>query len=113
MRPSQGGHATAGTISHLDMLRCGISNRPMSVAGLVSRVTPVHTAVRNCTRDEGGFFEFGNQVLQFDQGLRVVADAANLIGHLGNEAHLRNEHVAARARKHVTDLDDPAFPRLA
>jgi hypothetical protein len=30
---------------------------------LVSRVTPVHTAVRNCTRDEGGPFEVGNQVL--------------------------------------------------
>ena len=27
------------------------------------RVSPVHTAVRNCTRDEGGPFEFGNQVL--------------------------------------------------
>jgi hypothetical protein len=31
--------------------------------GLVSRVTPVHTAIRNCTRDEGRSFEFGNQVL--------------------------------------------------
>jgi len=30
---------------------------------LVSRVTPVHTAVRNCTRDEGRSFEVGNQVL--------------------------------------------------
>ena len=30
---------------------------------LVSRVSPVHTAVRNCTRDEGGPFEIGNQVL--------------------------------------------------
>src|SRR6516165_9215994 len=30
---------------------------------LVSRVTPVHTAVRNCTRDEGRPFEIGNQVL--------------------------------------------------
>jgi hypothetical protein len=29
----------------------------------VSRVTPVHTAVRNCTRDEGRPFGFGNQVL--------------------------------------------------
>ena len=29
-------------------------NRPlMSEMGLVSRVTPVHTALRNCTRDEG------------------------------------------------------------
>ena len=31
--------------------------------GLVSRVSPVHTAVCNCTRDEGGPFEVGNQVL--------------------------------------------------
>jgi len=30
---------------------------------LVSRVTPVHTALRNCTRDEGRPFEVGNQVL--------------------------------------------------
>jgi hypothetical protein len=29
----------------------------------VSRVTPVHTALRICTRDEGGPFEVGNQVL--------------------------------------------------
>ena len=31
--------------------------------GLVSRVTPVQTAMRNCTRDEGRSFEFSNQVL--------------------------------------------------
>jgi hypothetical protein len=31
--------------------------------GRVSRVPPVHTAIRNCTRDEGGPFEIGNQVL--------------------------------------------------
>jgi hypothetical protein len=31
--------------------------------GFVSRVTPVQTALRNCTRDEGRSFEFGNQVL--------------------------------------------------
>jgi hypothetical protein len=35
----------------------------MSEMGLASRVTPVHTAVRNCTGDEGGSFEVGNQVL--------------------------------------------------
>ena len=35
----------------------------MSELGLVSRVSPVHTAVRNCTRDEGWPFEVGNQVL--------------------------------------------------
>jgi hypothetical protein len=31
--------------------------------GLVTRVSPVHTALRNCTRDEGRSFEVGNQVL--------------------------------------------------
>src|ERR1700683_4065246 len=35
----------------------------LSAMGLVSRVTPVHTALRNCTRDEGRSFEVGNQVL--------------------------------------------------
>jgi hypothetical protein len=30
--------------------------------GLVSRVTPVHTALRNCTGDEGRPFGFGDQV---------------------------------------------------
>jgi hypothetical protein len=35
----------------------------MAAYGIVSRVTPVHTAVRNCRRDEGRPFEVGNQVL--------------------------------------------------
>jgi hypothetical protein len=35
----------------------------MSEMGLVSRVSPVHTVLRNCTRDEGRSFEVGNQVL--------------------------------------------------
>jgi hypothetical protein len=30
--------------------------------GLVSRVSPVQTAKRNCTRDEGRSFGFGDQV---------------------------------------------------
>src|ERR1700738_1387649 len=36
---------------------------PLSEMGLVSRVSPVHTVLRNCTRDEGRSFEVGNQVL--------------------------------------------------
>jgi hypothetical protein len=40
-----------------------LAPRAPSIHGIVSRVTPVQTAVRNCTRDEGGPFEFGNQVL--------------------------------------------------
>lgn len=35
----------------------------MSVVGLVSRVPLDQTAVRNCTRDEGGSFGFGRQGL--------------------------------------------------
>jgi hypothetical protein len=35
----------------------------MSEKRPVSQVTPVHTAMRNCTRDEGWPFEIGNQVL--------------------------------------------------
>ena len=31
--------------------------------GRVSRVSPVQTALRNCTRDEGGPFGFGRQGL--------------------------------------------------
>jgi hypothetical protein len=34
-----------------------------SEMGLVSRASSVHTAMRNCTRDEGRPFEVGNQVL--------------------------------------------------
>jgi hypothetical protein len=37
--------------------------RAISVVGLVSRVTPVHTAMLNYRRDEGRPFEIGNQVL--------------------------------------------------
>ena len=39
------------------------SQKPKSAMGLVSRVSPVQTAMRNCTRDEGRSFGFGNQVL--------------------------------------------------
>ncbi len=33
-----------------------------SALDLVPRALPVHTALRNCIRDEGGPFGFGNQV---------------------------------------------------
>ena len=38
------------------------SGLSLSALGLVSRVSPVQTAMRNCTRDEGRSFEVGNQV---------------------------------------------------
>jgi len=51
------------------VLYCGDSVRRSKIwwstsdMGLVSRVSPAQTALRNCTRDEGRPFEVGNQVL--------------------------------------------------
>jgi hypothetical protein len=41
----------------------GDAGKRKAEEGRVSRVSPVQTAMRNCTRDEGGPFEVGNQVL--------------------------------------------------
>ena len=37
--------------------------RKATLSAVVSRASPVQTAMRNCTRDEGGPFEAGSQVL--------------------------------------------------
>ena len=56
----------------------------MSLIGRVSRVSPVHTAMCNCTRDGGGPFEVGNQVLisnhckLLSSNAMVVSVAANV-----------------------------------
>src|SRR5258708_29171152 len=49
--------------SSFNLRNCCDKSSADSAHGLVSRVTPVHTALRNCTRDEGRSFEVGNQVL--------------------------------------------------
>ena len=49
-------------LQRFDQFECGISTALMSESGLVSRVAPVQTAVRTCTRDEGSPFGFGDQV---------------------------------------------------
>jgi len=58
----------------------------MTVVGLVSRVSPVQTALRNCTRDEGRSFEFGNQVLisshrKLLSSKAMVVNVAETLGH--------------------------------
>src|ERR1700736_2218535 len=65
--PKLRGQHCIGSNEHFDRAQIWHQNhcrsaQPMSLMGLVSRVTPVHTAVRNCTRDEGRPFEVGNQV---------------------------------------------------
>jgi hypothetical protein len=58
----------------------------MSEMGLVSRASPVHTGMRNCTRDEGTSFEVGNQVLISNHrkllwSKAVVVNVAEKPGH--------------------------------
>jgi len=55
-------------------------------SGLVSRAWPVQTAMRNCTRDEGGPFEVGNQVLTSSHrkllsSKAMVVNVAETSGH--------------------------------
>ena len=52
-----------GSANHSRFFTGPYQRRLIPIVGLVSRVTPVHTALRNCTRDEGRPFEVGNQVL--------------------------------------------------
>jgi hypothetical protein len=53
--------------------------------GLVSRVTPVHTAMRNCTGDEGRPFGFGDQVAdpKPPQAAVVKSDGGERCGNVG------------------------------
>jgi len=48
-----------------------------SATGLVLRAPPVHTAICNCTRDEGGPFESGNPVLISNHRKQWAAEVAS------------------------------------
>ena len=68
------------------LLRCESLEPPMSQLGRVSRVSPVHTAVRNCTRDEGGPFGIGYQGLISSHrklllSKAIVVSVAETLGH--------------------------------
>src|SRR6516165_2567296 len=67
------------------LLRCTVGGHLMSGAGLVSRVTPVHTALRNCMRDEGRPFGFGDQVAdpKPPQAAVVKSDGGERCGNVG------------------------------
>jgi hypothetical protein len=69
----------------------------MSHLGLVSRVTPVHTAQRNCTRDGGWPFEFGNQVMIAGITLAVVSNGVAFAGPLEDAyaAYNRGDYATA------------------
>ena len=54
--------------------------------GRVSRVSPVQTATRNCTRDGGGPFGFGNQVL-ISSHRKLLTSKATVVNVAETSAH--------------------------
>ena len=68
---------------------------------LVSRVSPVQTALRNCTRDEGGPFEFGNQVLisSHRKPLSSKAMVVNVAETLGHDLSRQGRERRAQANR--------------
>jgi hypothetical protein len=77
--------------------------------GLVSRVSPVQTALRNCTRDEGRSVDVGRRLL-----LRRRPAAAVLNGpplqHL-RQAHAGNRAACAARAWQAASSILPALPR--
>src|SRR6266403_585615 len=80
------------------------SRLPMSELGLVSRVSPVQTALRNCTRDEGRSFEVGNQVLISSHrklllSKAMVVNVAEKVGTRFRQARLREASASEPLQK--------------
>ena len=83
----------------------------MTASGLVSRASPVQTAMRNCTRDEGGPFEFGNQVLisshrKLLSSKAMVVNVAETSGHDPGRHGRERRAQANRCRSVESGLDD-------
>jgi hypothetical protein len=89
------GYASPSCSTSLRLLRCIIFSGRKSGLGLVSRVTPVHTALRNCTRDEGMSFEVGNQVL-ISNHRKLLWPKAKVV----NFAELLGSRVGSRRVRH-------------
>jgi hypothetical protein len=66
--------------------------------GLVSRVLPVHTAVRNGTGDEGGPFEVGNQVLTSSHR-KLLSSKAMVVNVAEGVLRRPKRHPACRRRE--------------
>ena len=70
------------------------SRRPTSALGRVSRGSPVQTAIRNCTRDEGRSFEAGSQVPASNRckllsSKAMVVSVAVNVGRISRRVRLR------------------------
>jgi hypothetical protein len=86
--------ACKGLPSEHQLPRCGSSVHLTTALGRVSRVTPVQTALRNCTRDEGRSFEAGSQVLASNRckllsSRAMVVSVAVNVGRISRRVRLR------------------------
>ena len=71
--------------------------------GLVSRVTPVHTAMRNCTTGEGRPFEVDNQVL-ISSHRKLLSSKAMVVNVAVNVGRIsRRVRVERGERKQTAD----------
>src|SRR5713226_9511451 len=75
-----------------------------SAQGLVSRASPVHTAVRNCTRDEGRSFEAGSQVQASNRckllsSKAMVVSVAVNVGTISRRVRLREASASEPSMK--------------
>src|ERR1700674_5914430 len=83
----------------------------MTAVGRVSRGSPVQTAVRNCTRDEGRPFEAGSQVLAstrcklLSSKAMVVSVAVN-VGTISRRVRVREASASEPPMKCRKRLDD-------
>ena len=96
----------------------GASVRATSESGRVSRAWPVHTAARNCTRDEGRPFGFGDQVAdpKPPQAAVVKSDGGERCGNAGTrfrQARLREASASEplmRCRKPIRRCRNRGVP---
>ena len=63
----------------------------MTASGLVSRASPLHTVMRNCTRYEGGPFGFGNQVL-ISSHRKLLSSKATVVNVAETSGHDPGRH---------------------
>jgi hypothetical protein len=67
----------------------------------VSRVTPVQTALRNYTRDEGRSFEVGNQVL-ISSHRKLLLSKAMVVNVAETSKALQQKFLIRRVHRRVT-----------
>jgi hypothetical protein len=83
-------------VSSKNIICCPFKHRQaeqgqISQLGLVSRVTPVQTAQRNCTRDGGGPSEVGNQVL-ISSYRKLLSSKATVVNVAETSGHDPGRH---------------------